>query len=200
MIEGTQTRFHAYIERSMAIKRAVLFDHKISRQIEFLAEACLASLRAGGKVIFAGNGGSFADAQHLSAEFISRFMFDRAPLASVVLGANNATLSAVANDYGYDQAFSRELMGIGKVEDIFIPISTSGNSPNILAAAEVAKNLGIFTMGLTGQCGGSLKSVCECLNVPSLEVAHIQECHTMLGHILCLLVEEGFFLREPINE
>lgn len=199
-MEGMQTRFHSYIEQSIAIKRAVSLDQKISTQIEFLAEACLASLRTGGKVIFAGNGGSFADAQHLSAEFISRFMFDRAPLASVVLGANNATLSAVANDYGYDQVFSRELMGIGKVGDIFIPISTSGNSPNILVAAEVAKKLGIFTMGLTGQYGGRLRSVCECLHVPSLEVPHIQECHTMLGHILCLLVEEGFFLRKSINE
>ena len=101
-------------------------------------EDCLASLRAGGKIIFAGNGGSFADAQHLSAEFTSRLMLDRAPHASIALGTNNSALSAVGNDYGYDQVFARELMGIGKAEDVFIPISTSGNSLNILAAAEAA--------------------------------------------------------------
>lgn len=198
MSEGMQTRIHAQINQSIAVKQNVLNDQKIIVQIQFLAEACLSSLRAGGKIIFAGNGGSFADAQHLSAEFTSRLTFDRAPLASIALGTNNSALTAVGNDYGYDQIFARELMGIGKVEDVFIPISTSGNSLNILAAVEVAKGLGILTIGMTGQSGGGLRSSCECLGIPSGETARIQECHIMVGHILCALVEEEFF-REKAN-
>ena len=151
-----QTRIHAQINKSIAIKQAVLNNQKIIEQIQFLAESCLSSLCGGGKIIFAGNGGSFADAQHLSAEFTSRLIFDRAPLASIALGTNNSALSAVGNDYGYDQVFAHELLGIGKSEDIFNPISTSSNSSNILAAVEMAKGLGILTIGMTGQSGGGL--------------------------------------------
>jgi D-sedoheptulose 7-phosphate isomerase len=196
MSENIQAQIHAQIEQSIAVKQGVLNDQKIIEQIQILAEACLASLRAGGKIIFAGNGGSFADAQHLSAEFISRLMLDRAPLASIALGTNNSALSAIGNDYGYDQVFARELMGIGKVEDVFIPISTSGNSLNILAAVEVAKELGVLTIGMTGQSGGRLMSICNCLRMPSDETTRIQECHIMIGHILCELVEEEFFRKK----
>jgi D-sedoheptulose 7-phosphate isomerase len=193
MSKDMRTRIHTQINQSIAVKQAVLNDQKIIGQIQFLAEACLSSLRGGGKIIFAGNGGSFADAQHLSAEFTSRLMFDRAPLASIALGTNNSALSAVGNDYGYDQVFARELMGIGKSEDIFIPISTSGNSSNILAAVETAEELGILTIGMTGQSGGKLMSTCNCLHIPSDDTTRIQECHIMVGHILCALVEEEFF-------
>ena len=196
MIKDMQARIHAQINESIAVKQAVLNDKKINEQIQLLAEACLSSLGAGGKIIFAGNGGSFADAQHLSAEFTSRLMFDRAPLASIALGTNNSALSAVGNDYGYDQVFARELMGIGRAQDVFIPISTSGNSHNILAAVEVARMLGILTVGMTGQSGGGLVSKCNCLSMPSNETARIQECHIMIGHILCVLVEEEFFRKE----
>ena len=191
-----QTRIHTQINKSIAVKQAVLNNKKIIEQIQFLAGACLSSLCGGGKIIFAGNGGSFADAQHLSAEFTSRLMFDRAPLASIALGTNNSALSAVGNDYGYDQVFARELMGIGKSEDIFIPISTSGNSSNILAAVETAEGLGILTVGMTGQSGGRLMSICNCLQIPSDETTRIQECHIMVGHILCALVEEEFFRKK----
>jgi D-sedoheptulose 7-phosphate isomerase len=189
-------QIYAQINQSIAIKQAVLNDQKIIEQIQFLVDACLSSLRVGGKIIFAGNGGSFADAQHLSAEFTSRLMFNRAPLASVALGTNNSALSAIGNDYGYSQIFARELKGIGKVEDVFIPISTSGNSHNILTAVEVAKELGILTIGMTGQSGGELTSICDCLSIPSNETARIQECHIMVGHILCALVEEEFFRKK----
>lgn len=134
------------IRASISVKEALLADEKLLCQIHQLALICLASLRAGGKIIFAGNGGSFANAQHLSAEFTSRFLFDRAPLASVALATNNSSISAIGNDYGYEQVFARELQAIAKPEDVFIAISTSGNSANILAAVSIAKELGVTTI------------------------------------------------------
>ena len=188
-----KSEIRAQIEASIFVKQAVLSDGKLIAQIETLATNCVKCLQSGGKVIFAGNGGSFADAQHLSAEFISRFMFDRAPLASSVLGANNSAISAIGNDYGYDQVFARELKGVAKTGDVFVPISTSGNSPNVLIAVEQAKQQGLVTMALTGADGGKLAALCECLCVPSRETARIQECHIMVGHIICGLVETAIF-------
>ncbi len=181
------------VEASIAVKRELLRDDKLLGQIERLANACLHSLQDGGKVIFAGNGGSFADAQHLSAEFTSRFMFDRLPLASLALGTNNSAISAIGNDYGYEQVFARELKAVAKPGDVFIPITTSGNSPNILAAASLSQSLGITIVGLTGRSGGRLKELCECICIPSAETARIQECHILTGHIVCGLVEAGYF-------
>ena len=181
------------IESSIGIKQLLLRDEGLLYQLEQLAHKCVHSLRAGGKVIFAGNGGSFADAQHLSAEFTSRFLFDREPLPSLALGTNNSAISAIGNDYGYEQVFARELQAIAKPRDVFIPITTSGNSPNILAAVKVAKTLGILTVALTGSTGGQLKQHCEFLSMPSSETARIQECHILIGHILCGLVEATYF-------
>lgn len=181
------------IEASIAVKQLVLKDDLMLLQIQQLADACVNTLREGGKIIFAGNGGSFADAQHLSAEFTSRFMFDRAPLASLALGTNNSAISAIGNDYGYEQVFARELEGIARTGDIFIPISTSGNSGNILKAVGAAVAHGLKTVAWTGQSGGQLNTLCECIRVPSSETARIQESHIMIGHILCGLVESGYF-------
>ena len=181
------------IRASVAVKVALLDDEKLLGQVKQLAQTCLGALRNGGKIIFAGNGGSFADAQHLSAEFTSRFLFDRASLASLALGTNNSAMSAIGNDYGYEQVFARELSGIAKPEDVFIPISTSGNSPNILVAVAVAKEFGVTTVAWTGETGGQLKLMCDCICIPSHETAHIQECHIMVGHILCGLVEREYF-------
>lgn len=181
------------ITTSIAVKRAILDDENLIGQIEKLVVDCVKCLQCGGKVIFAGNGGSFADAQHLSAEFISRFMFDRAPLASLVLGANNSAISAIGNDYGYEQVFARELQGVAKPGDVFIPITTSGNSRNIHVAVEQARNQGITTVALTGEGGGELAALCGCLCVPSRETARIQESHIMIGHIICELVESKIF-------
>jgi len=183
----------AHIESSISVKKAVLGNVMLITQIETLAANCVQCLNGGGKIIFAGNGGSFADAQHLSAEFISRFMFDRAPLASLVLGANNSAISAISNDYGYNQVFARELTGVARVGDVFIPISTSGNSPNILAAVDAAKQQRLVTMALTGATGGKLAELCDCFRVPSRDTACIQECHIMVGHIVCGLVETAMF-------
>ena len=186
----------AQIRASIAVKEAVLADEELLGQVHQLAQACLASLRAGGKIIFAGNGGSFADAQHLSAEFTSRFLFDRAPLASLALATNHSAISAIGNDYGYEQIFARELQAIAKPEDVFIPISTSGNSANILAAVSVAKELGVTTVAWTGAGGGRLGQMCDCICIPSPETARIQECHILIGHIVCGLVEAGYFPKE----
>ncbi len=187
------------VEASISVKQILLNNKGLLCQIEQLAQSCLQSLKAGGKVIFAGNGGSFADAQHLSAEFTSRFLFDRAPLPSLALGTNNSSISAIGNDYGYEQIFARELEAIAKPVDVFIPISTSGNSPNILAAVAVAKQCNILTVALTGQSGGRLKQLCECLSMPSDETARIQECHILIGHILCGIVEAAYFDNEDFT-
>lgn len=181
------------IAASIAVKQALLADEMLIGQVEKLAADCVKCLQSGGKVIFAGNGGSFSDAQHLSAEFISRFMFDRAPLASLVLGANNSAISAIGNDYGYEQVFARELQGVAKPGDVFIPITTSGNSRNILIAVEQANRQGLTTLAFTGEGGGKLAALCDCLCVPSCETARIQESHILIGHIVCGLVEQQYF-------
>ncbi len=178
---------------SIAVKQALLEDEHIFKQLEILARQCIDALRDGGKIIFAGNGGSFADAQHLSAEFVSRFKFDRVPLASLALGTNNSAMSAIGNDYGYDKVFARELEAVAKKGDVFIGISTSGNSPNIIAAVVKANEIGITTACLTGHSGGKLIGLCNCLRMPSDETARIQEAHITIGHIICGLVEQIYF-------
>lgn len=184
------------IEASIAVKQLLLGNTKLLQQIEQLTHTCIQSIKSGCKIIFAGNGGSFADAQHLSAEFTSRFLLDRAPLASLALGTNNSAISAIGNDYGFEQVFARELRAIARPGDVFILITTSGNSPNILAAADVARQLNITTVGFTGQSGGQLKQRCECICAPSAETPRIQECHILIGHILCGAVEAEFFRKE----
>lgn len=192
-VADMQEAIRRQVAASIEVKQKLLGSDAVLLQVERLAADCLLALKAGGKVIFAGNGGSFADAQHLSAEFTSRFMLDRAPLASLALGTNNSAISAIGNDYGYEQVFARELQAMAKPEDVFIPISTSGNSTNILAAVKIANASGIKTVALTGDNGGQLKLLCECICMPSGETARIQECHILIGHILCGLVETAYF-------
>ncbi len=189
-----QAQISSQIAASIAVKQALLTDAVLLGQVQRLAEDCLASLKAGGKIIFAGNGGSFADAQHLSAEFTSRFLFDRAPLASIVLAANNSAISAIGNDYGYKFVFARELEALARPEDVFIAISTSGNSSNILEAVKISKSREITTIGWTGGSGGQLSELCECIRVPTQDTARIQESHILIGHIVCGLVEQAYFL------
>ncbi len=187
------TAIREQIAASIAVKQVILADENLIGQIEKLAADCVQCLQSGGKIIFAGNGGSFADAQHLSAEFISRFMFDRDPMASLVLGANNSAISAIGNDYGYEHVFARELQGVASPGDVFIAITTSGNSRNILVAVEQARKQGLTTVAFTGEGGGKLAPLSDCLCVPSRETARIQECHIMIGHIICGLVEQQYF-------
>jgi D-sedoheptulose 7-phosphate isomerase len=181
------------IKKSIDVKIAVLNSEAILIQVENLVKDCIESLSKGGKIIFCGNGGSFADSQHLAAEFISRLRFDRAPLASIALGTNSSNMSAIGNDYGYDQVFKREIIALGNPNDIFIPISTSGNSKNVNEAINAAKGKGIKTVAFTGGNGGKMAEICECIIVPSPSTEKIQEVHIMLGHIICYLVEKNMF-------
>jgi len=181
------------IEKSIEVKTSVLKNSTIIDQLNSLVNNCIQSLESGGKIIFCGNGGSFADSQHLAAEFISKLRFDRAPLASIALGTNSSNMSAIGNDYGYDQVFKRELLALGNSNDIFIPISTSGNSHNVIDAINSAKEKGIKTVAFTGGTGGKMANICECIIVPSSSTEKIQEVHIMLGHILCYLIEEQLF-------
>ena len=181
------------IRASIEVKSKVISDKKLLNQVVKLAQACVVSLESGGKIIFCGNGGSFADAQHLSAEFTSRFLFDRPALASIALGTNNSGLTAMGNDYGYENIFSRELEALGKPEDILIGITTSGNSPNVIKGVDAAKKIGITTFILTGQSGGKLKDLVDCVHIPSNDTARIQECHILIGHIICGFVEKLMF-------
>lgn len=181
------------INKSIEVKQEVLKNSEIISQIEKLVDDCLSSLKSGGKVIFCGNGGSFADSQHLAAEFVSRLRFDRSPLASVALGTNSSNMSAIGNDYGYDQVFKREILALGSNKDVFIPISTSGNSSNVIEAIKAANDMGIKTIAFTGGNGGKIAEICDCVVVPSYSTEKIQEVHIMLGHILCYLIESTMF-------
>ena len=181
------------IEASIKVKHKLLEDEKLLGMVLDVSRACLKTLLAGGKIIFCGNGGSFADAQHLSAEFTSRFLFDRPALASIALGTNNSGLTAMGNDYGYENIFARELEALGKPEDILIGITTSGNSANIIKGIDAAKKIGITTFILTGQSGGKLKDLVDCVHMPSNDTARIQECHILIGHIICGFVEKVMF-------
>ena len=177
------------IKASIDVKRRVCDDDVLLEKIKDCEIKCLESINSGGKIIFCGNGGSFADAQHLSGEFVSRFMFDRKPLASIVLGANSSTITAIGNDYGYDKVFSRELSSVAGPKDVFIPITTSGESSNIVSAVKTANEIGIVTIALTGRSGGQLIDLCDCICVPSDSTPRIQECHILIGHIICEHVE-----------
>ena len=181
------------IQASIDVKARLLGEDVLIQQVYDLAEKCTAALRVGGKIIFCGNGGSFADAQHLSAEFTSRFLFDRPGLASLTLGTNSSAMTAIGNDYGYENVFAREIQAIATPADVLIAITTSGNSGNILKALEAAKAANVPSIVLTGAGRGMLNNATETLNVPSTDTARIQECHILLGHIICGLVEEAFF-------
>jgi D-sedoheptulose 7-phosphate isomerase len=181
------------IQASIDVKASLLGKDALMQQVFELAERCTAALRSGGKVIFCGNGGSFADAQHLSAEFTSRFLFDRPGLPSLALGTNSSAMTAIGNDYGYDNVFAREIQAIATPADVLIAITTSGNSGNILKALEAAKKANVPAVVLTGAGRGMLDATTETLNVPSTDTARIQECHILLGHIICGLVEESIF-------
>jgi D-sedoheptulose 7-phosphate isomerase len=181
------------IQRSIEVKQAVLNAPEIISKVENIVNDCLHALRSGGKIIFCGNGGSFADSQHLAAEFVSRLRFDRAPLASIALGTNSSNMSAIGNDYGYESVFTRELLALSTERDVFIPISTSGNSPNVISAINAGKEIGLKIYGLTGGSGGKMRELCDTIIVPDDRTEKIQEVHIMIGHIICYLVEKNYF-------
>lgn len=182
------------IEGSIATKQAIIGGQTLMNTVGKIADAITLCYRNGGKVLFCGNGGSAADAQHLAAELSGRFYFDRPPLDAEALHVNSSYVTAVANDYSYDEIYSRYVNGVGKKGDVLIGISTSGNSENILRALQVAKNKGLVTVAMTGESGGKMKDVVDfLLNVPSTDTPRIQEAHILLGHIFCQIVEEDLY-------
>ena len=182
------------IHNSIELKSKVLKDKTLISTVEEIVTTIVECYQNGGKVLFCGNGGSAADAQHLAAELSGRFYFDRKPLAAEALHVNTSYLTAVANDYSYDMIYARLVEGMGKKGDVLVGLSTSGNSKNIIKAFEKANEMGISTVGLTGETGGLMKPLCSyLLNVPSTDTPRIQEVHILLGHIICELVEAKLF-------
>ncbi len=182
------------ISESIAVKTAVLGNERLINTVKECVELIIKAFKNGNKVLFCGNGGSAADAQHLAAEFSGRFYTDRDALPAEALHCNTSYITAVANDYSYDEIYSRLIKGIGQKGDVLVGLSTSGNSKNIVKAFEMAKEKGMQTIGFTGETGGQMKEISDyLLNVPSTDTPRIQESHILLGHIVCQLVEEGYF-------
>jgi D-sedoheptulose 7-phosphate isomerase len=182
------------INESIEVKRTVLKDKDLLQIIEKVVHEVVKALRADKKILFCGNGGSAADAQHIAAELSGRFYHDREPLFAEALHVNTSYLTAVANDYGYDQVYSRLVKAKGRPGDILFAISTSGNSSNILAALEMADAQGMVTVSMTGLTGGKMRGKSDyLLNVPSTDTPRIQEVHILLGHVICEMVERELF-------
>ena len=182
------------IQASIDTKENLLQNENLLQTIANCVDLITNAFKAGNKVLFCGNGGSAADAQHLAAEFSGRFYTDRDALPAEALHCNTSYMTAVANDYSYDVIYSRLIKGIGKKGDVLVGLSTSGNSANIYNAFEVAKEKGMITIAFTGLTGGTLKALSDYLiNVPSTDTPRIQESHIMLGHIICQLVEAEYF-------
>jgi len=188
------TKIHDIIAASIMVKQTILNDGQLQNTVQQITDAVVAAFESGHKVMFCGNGGSAADAQHLAAEFSGRFYKNRRALPSDALHCNSSYLTAVANDYSYDDIYSRLVDGTMQKGDVLIGISTSGNSPNIVKAFETARSKGILTVGFTGASGGKMKELSDfLLNIPSTDTPRIQESHIMLGHIICELTEAAIF-------
>lgn len=182
------------IQESLKVKQQLLEDSFMIEKIQLAAEKITVAFKQGNRVYFCGNGGSAADAQHLAAEFSGRYYIDRDALPAEALHCNTSYLTAVANDYGYNLAYSRLIKGIARKGDVLIGLSTSGNSENIIKAFETAKEKELITIAFTGKSGGKLKAVSNIIfDIPSEDTPRIQEAHIMVGHIICQLVEEKYF-------
>jgi D-sedoheptulose 7-phosphate isomerase len=184
----------AQISASIDTKKKLLSNTALVEQIQAAVELIIDAYKNNHKTLVAGNGGSAADAQHIAGELVARFYFDRPGLSSMALSTDTSVLTAVGNDYGFERLFSRQVEAHGNQGDVFIGLSTSGNSPNILKALEMCKERGVKTIGLTGESGGKMAALCDiCIKVPSAETPRIQESHILIGHIICYLVEEMLF-------
>ena len=184
-------------DKAQANFRRMAADEALAADIGLAVEACVSSLRAGGKLLFAGNGGSAADAQHWAGELVSRFYYDRPGLPAIALTTDTSILTAIGNDYGNDYTFARQVEALGRPGDVLVLISTSGNSPNVVRAAEAARARDVKVIGFTGQGGGKLAPMSDiCFRIPSNETPRIQEGHEFIGHLLCALIEAEMFPRE----
>ena len=181
------------IQSAIELKQKIYEDSALLSTVHAVATVCLEALRRGNKILFMGNGGSAGDAQHLAAELVGRYKLNRKGLPAISLTTDTSMLTAIANDYGYDQVFSRQIEANGNAGDVVFGITTSGNSKNVLIGLEKAKDMEITTVGLAGS-GGRIQNVCDyCISVPSNDTARIQECHIMIGQIVCGYIETSLF-------
>ena len=188
------------ITKTTTVLEALYHSEEIQHRIIQISQYCSRSLKSGNKILFIGNGGSAADAQHLASELIGRLRYKRPGLAALALTADTAALTAISNDYGFDHLFSHQIEALGQANDVLIAISTSGQSINILKALEIAKEKKLIVIGLTGAHGHKMETYCDhILKIPSTDTQKIQECHIVLGHIICSLIEDQVCKHSPIT-
>lgn len=193
-MENLNSYIKEHFQESILVKEQILKDENLITLIKNASLEVIKAYKNGNKTLLAGNGGSAADAQHIAGEFVSRFYFDRPGIASIALTTDTSILTAIGNDYGYENLFARQVQAQGVKGDIFISISTSGNSKNILKALELCKQKEIISIGLSGASGGAMNELCDyCIKVPSTCTPRIQEAHILIGHIICAIVEEELF-------
>jgi D-sedoheptulose 7-phosphate isomerase len=194
MSRSSEDAVARYFRDSCAVLASAADDVSLRRSLAAIAACIARAFRAGGKVLLAGNGGSAADAQHIAAEFLSRFKLDRSPLPAIALTTDSSVLTAIGNDYGFAEVFERQVRGLGRAGDAFIGLSTSGRSENVLAALRAARDLGLTTVGFTGAGGGEMRALCDFIwTAPSDDTALIQQIHLVAAHVICLLVEQDLF-------
>jgi D-sedoheptulose 7-phosphate isomerase len=187
-------RIKNQIRESINLKKKILNSESIIEIIMESARTCISSLKNGNKILLAGNGGSAADAQHIAGELVNRFNFNRPGLPAIALTTDSSVITSIANDYGFETIFSRQIYSIGNKNDVFIAISTSGSSPNIVNALKAAREMDIKTIGLTGTKGTSMTDLCDyCIIIPSTDTPRIQEAHILTGHIICSVIENDIF-------
>jgi D-sedoheptulose 7-phosphate isomerase len=198
MADSRKDALAAFFRRSQQAVEKASANPEIAASVLAAAERIAASLKAGGKVLLAGNGGSAADAQHIAAEFVGRFVNDRVPLPAIALTTDTSALTAIGNDYGFDLVFERQLRALARPGDVFVGISTSGKSPNIVAALKAARELGVFSVGLTREAPAPMHELCDVtVGVASTETAIIQQIHITAAHAICYLVEHELFGAPP---
>ena len=197
MSDAIQRVIRGEFDKALANMQALSADTAMHAQLEQAVALCIDALRNGRKLLFCGNGGSAADAQHWAGELVSRFYYDRPGLAAIALTTDSSILTAIGNDYGYDYTFARQVEALGQAGDVLVAISTSGNSPNVLRAADAARARGMQVIAFTGRSGGKLLALSDsCFRMPSDETPRIQEGHEFVGHLLCALIEAGMFPRD----
>ncbi|EAK1936850.1 D-sedoheptulose 7-phosphate isomerase [Campylobacter jejuni] len=193
-MENLNSYIKEHFQESILVKEQILKDENLIALIKNASLEIIKAYKNGNKTLLAGNGGSAADAQHIAGEFVSRFYFDRPGIASIALSTDTSILTAIGNDYGYENLFARQVQAQGVKGDVFIGISTSGNSKNILKALELCKQKEIISIGLSGASGRAMNELCDyCIKVPSTCTPRIQEAHILIGHIICAIVEEELF-------
>lgn len=186
------------MKETARVLESMLEDERLAAAVQAVVETCVKALRDGNKMLFMGNGGSAADAQHLAGEMVSRFAYDRPGLPAFALTTDSSVLTAIGNDYGYEHLFSRQVEAVGRTGDVLFGISTSGRSPNVIAGLEAGHRMGLITVGMTGNKGARITEIVDhCVEIPSDSTPNIQEGHIVIGHIICGLIEQQVFPRSP---